>query len=331
MPAGAEPDAFADTFVAMAGARAIIAATRLGVLAALVKRPATAAELAGRLELEPAGVQALLGALAALGYVRADAHGVYRPTPAGSRLDPEAPDSVAHFVGAYNAHAWEMLGHLEEVLSGRRAAASHSRPAADPFWEPYIRGLYELTRNEHEHNARRVPVREPRRLLDVAGGHGAFAIAMCRRWPRLQASVLDLPASVAVGRRIVAEQGFQARVSFIEADALSDSLGEGWDVISIFNLLHHLAPEQVRRLLARARAALRCGGCLVIGETEHGEPGELPTRAGAASAIVYFASSGTRNYTSRELRSWLGQAGFERVEVQRAERSPWRLLYLASG
>jgi hypothetical protein len=127
------------------------------------------------------------------------------------------------------------------------------------------------------------------------------------------------------------EQGFQARVSFVEADALSDPLGEGWDVISIFNLLHHLAPEQVRRLLARARGALRVGGSLVIGETEHGEPGELPTRAGAASAIVYFASSGTRNYAIRELRAWLGEAGFEGVEVQRAERSPWRLLYLASG
>jgi SAM-dependent methyltransferase len=154
---------------------------------------------------------------------------------------------------------------------------------------------------------------------------------MCRRWPQLQASVLDLPASVAVGRRIVAEQGFQGRVSFVEGDALADPLGEGLDVISIFNLLHHLAPSDVRRLLRRARGALRAGGCLVVGETARGEPGEVPTRAGSASAIVYFASSGTRNYSASELRAWLRQAGFQSVEVHRAERSPWRLLYLATS
>ena len=69
----------------------------------------------------------------------------------------------------------------------------------------------------------------------------------------------------------------------------------------------------------------------MIGETEHGEPGEVPPLASAASAVVYFASSGTRNYTSRELRAWLRQAGFQGVEVHRAERSPWRLLYLATA
>ena len=60
---------------------------------------------------------------------------------------------------------------------------------------------------------------------DVAGGHGGFAMAMCRRHPRLQATILDLPASVAVGRRIVEEEGLEERISFHEGDALVDDLG----------------------------------------------------------------------------------------------------------
>jgi SAM-dependent methyltransferase len=327
--AAAEPDPFRDTFVAMAGARAMIAATRLGVFAALAREPAGARALASRLGLELPGVEALLGALVALGYLQVDGHGDYRPTAAGSRLDPGAGDSLAHFVGAYNAHAWEMLGHLDEVLRDSRAAASHRRPAEDPFWEHYIRGLFELSRGEHEHNARLVPVSEPRQLLDVAGGHGGFAMAMCRRFPGLRATVLDLPASAAVGRRIVAEQGFAGRVSFRDGDALSDPLGDRLDVVSIFNLLHHLAPDEVPGLLGRAHGAIRPGGCLVIGETERTEPGQDPSPVGAMSALVYFVSSGTRNYTGRELASWLEEAGFAAPEVHRAERSPWRLLYLA--
>jgi hypothetical protein len=155
-------------------------------------------------------------------------------------------------------------------------------------------------------------------------------MAMCRRFGDLRATVLDLPASAAVGRHIVSEEGFSERVSFREGDALSDPLGEGLDVLSAFNLLHHLAPADAQSLLGRARCALRPGGWLMIGETERSEPGHAPpSLAGAMSAVVYFASSGTRNYSSRELSGWLTQAGFGTVEVHRAERSPWRLLYLA--
>ena len=326
---GGEPDAFRDTFVAMAGARAIITATRLGIVAALAAEPAAAGALARQLGLAPAGVEALLSALAALGYLEVDAEGAYRPTAAGSQLDAGARDSVAHFVGEYNAHAWEMLGRLDEVLHDPGTAASHRRGAEDPFWEHYIRGLFELSRQEREEWAQLVPVSDPRELLDVAGGHGGFAIAMCRRFPGLRATVLDLPASARVGRRIVAEVGFARRVSFREGDALVDSLGERVDVISIFNLLHHLAPDSVQELLGRAHRALRPGGCVVIGETERVEPGEPPSLTGALSALVYFVSSGTRNYSAREVRGWLERAGFGAIEVRRAERTPWRLLYLA--
>ena len=134
------------------------------------------------------------------------------------------------------------------------------------------------------------------------------------------------------GRQIVAEEGFNEVVSFREGDATVDRLGQQLDVISMFNLLHHLPPAGVQALLARAHAALRApGGCLVIGETERTEQREAPSLNGAMSGLVYFASSGTRNYTKRELTGWLGDAGFQEVDVHRSDTSPWRLLYVARG
>ena len=77
-------------------------------------------------------------------------------------------------------------------------------------------------------NAALVPVDDPSRLVDVAGGHGAFAMAMCRRHPGLEATVIDLlPPSAAVGRRIVAEEGCADRVSFREGDVFELGLGTG--------------------------------------------------------------------------------------------------------
>jgi hypothetical protein len=53
----------------MAAARAIITATRLGVVASLAGEPATADAVARGLRLELAGVEALLTALMTLGYL----------------------------------------------------------------------------------------------------------------------------------------------------------------------------------------------------------------------------------------------------------------------
>jgi SAM-dependent methyltransferase len=326
----AGPDPFGDTFVATAGARAIIAATRLGVFASLAERPATPAELAVELRLEPAGTEALLTALAALGYLEAEPDGTHRVADEAARqLAPASAESIATFVGDYEPFAWEMLGQLEAALTGAAKPGSHDRPPGDPFWEAYIRGLFELSRNEHPENAALVDVDDPGALVDVAGGHGGFAMAMCRRHPGLRATVLDLPASVAVGRRIVAQEGFADRVEFREGDALREPLGDELDVVSAFNLLHHLPPQTAAAFVARCRAALRAGGCLVVGETERTPPGALASVNGALSGLVYFASSGTRNYTPEEVDGWMREAGFADVRVHRNVRSPWRLLYVA--
>src|SRR5438874_1132268 len=108
----------------MAGARAIITATRLGIVAALAAEPAAAGAavraaagaLARGLGPAPAGGGGPPSWRAALGYLGVAAGGGYRPTAAGSQLDAGARDWVAHFAGEYNADAWEMLGRLDEVL-----------------------------------------------------------------------------------------------------------------------------------------------------------------------------------------------------------------------
>lgn len=323
------PDPFNDTFVAMTAARAVIGATRLGIFDELERTPATADALAARLGLDPTGAQTLLSALASLGYLRPDRDGVYRLTPAGSRLTHGAGESIARFIGSFNAHAWTMLSDLEEMLLGRRTPDSHQRPHDDPYWEDYIRGLSELVGEQADRLARMLPISGPCRLLDIGGGHGGFAIAMCRAHPMLQATILDLPASAAIGRQIVAEHGLTERIAFREGDALTDSLGEGLDLISAFNLLHHLPRDAVPGLLHRAHAALRDGATMVIGETERSEQRSVAGIAGAMSGLIYYVSSGTRNYTRQELCHWLQDAGFGAIELRDDETARWRLTILA--
>ncbi len=323
-----EPDPYFDSFTGLVGARALTSATMLGVFDALHERPAGAAELAGRLSLDPLGSDTLLTTLLTMGYVERDGDGRFRNTAVSERLlVSSSPESIATYVGAQADLHFQVLGMLLQAVRDGSAYAMHEERRDDAErWEAYIRGLFEISRPEHDSNVARVPVDDPRRMVDVAGAHGAFSMAMCRRHPNLQATVLDLPPSVAVGRQIVAEEGFSDRVSFREGDVFELGLGEDLDVVSIFNLVHHLPEERDRELCRMAREALRPGGCLVIGDSARPEPGEDVSEQGAISSLLFYAWSHSRNFTPTEIRSWMTEAGFEDVETYRSERSPWRIV-----
>jgi len=323
------PDPFLDSFTGLVAARALTSATMLGVFDALHEKPASAAELADRLGLDALGADTLLTTLSTLGYVEPDGER-FRNTDASERLlVRDSPESIATFVGDQGDLHWQVLDVLPNALRTGRPYAMHEERRDDADrWEAYIRGLFEISRSEHEANAALVPVEAPRSQVDVAGGHAAFSMAMCDRHPELHATVLDLPPSVAVGRKIVAEQGYADRISFREGDVFEVGLGDGdsLDVVSVFNLAHHLPEERNRELCWMARAALRPGGCMVIGDSARPEPGEPVSEHGAISSLLFYAWSHSRNFTPSEIRGWMEAAGFEGVELNRNERSPWRVV-----
>jgi SAM-dependent methyltransferase len=323
-----EPDPFLDSFTGLVTARALSTATTLGVFDALAEGPAATDELAERLALDPLGTETLLTTLQTLGYVQAKDDGRLCNSAVSERLlVSSSPESIATFVGAQSDLHWQVLDLLPEAVRDGRAYSMHEeRHGEDERWAAYIRGLFEISRPEHDANAALVPVQDPRRLVDVAGGHGGFAMAMCRRHPSLSATVLDLPPSVAVGRRIVEEEGYAERVGFEEGDVFELGLGEDLDVVSVFNLVHHLGEPQNRRLCRMARAALRPGGCLVIGDSARPEPGEAVSEHGAVSSLLFYAWSHSRNFKPSEIRAWMDEAGFVSVDVHHNERSPWRVV-----
>lgn len=322
-----QPDPYFDTFTGLVAARAVTSAVMLGVFESLHEAPAGADALAASLGLDPLGCETLLTALATLGYVHAE-DGRFANSEASERLlVRSSPESIATFVGAQGDLHWQALDLLPDaVRTGRRYALHEERRDESERWEAYIRGLFEISRPEHDANAAFVPVADPRRLVDVAGGHGGFCMAMCRRHPGLWATVLDLPPSARVGRAIVEEQGYADRVSFLEGDVFELGLGEGLDVVSVFNLIHHLPDERDRELCRMAHAALRPGGALVIGDSARPEPGEPVSEHGAISSLLFYAWSHSRNFKPSEIRGWIEEAGFLEVEVHRNERSPWRVV-----
>jgi len=172
-------------------ARAIMAGVSLGIFEALEEKPDSADGLARRLRLDPRGADILLVALHSMGYVE-ERSGTYRNASAVEKfLLADSSQTVRAYVGDFNRDMWDEFSRIEGAVRTGETSGLHERPPDDPYWERYMRGLFDLTRLAGDDVARMIPARNPKRMLDLAGGHGGYAIAMCRRHADLTVTIAD--------------------------------------------------------------------------------------------------------------------------------------------
>ncbi|MDX6418784.1 MAG: hypothetical protein QOG28_3404 [Trebonia sp.] len=326
--AGLVPAAAAEAWGGMATSGVLVAAVRTGITARLAEGQATAATVAADLALDPLPTRLLLDCLRSAGHVTERA-GRYRLSRSGRRwLDPAAPLSVAGYV-AGTADYWPWWQGLEQATRTGTSSGSHTAPPADPYWSRYIGGQLELARLSATEVARKLPLPGgPRAVLDIGGGHGWYSACLCRRHPRLTATVLDLPGSTAIGREVIAAAGLSGRVRFLDGDATTADLGSGYDAVLCFNLVHHLAPDAAAALFRRIGDALAPGGILAVLDV-FADPGRRASAHADMLALFVYLSSGARVHTPGELDGWLRDAGFAPPRRVRILRIPGLSLRVA--
>ncbi|MFN2539114.1 MAG: methyltransferase [Mycobacteriales bacterium] len=154
------------------------------------------------------------------------------------------------------------------------------------------------------------------RLLDVGCGTGSWALAVLERNPEMRATLVDVPAATGVTQARVAESGLADRVAVVSADALTDVLPEGHDVVMVNNLVHYFAAENACRLLSRVADVTDAGTLLLLADfwtdATHTEPVAAALMAGEFAAQVEEVDV----YSVDEIRGWLAGTGWTFVAHQ---------------
>ncbi|WP_044366062.1 class I SAM-dependent methyltransferase [Streptomyces natalensis] len=325
------PSPAAEAFAGMALSVALITGVRLGVFTRLAEGPAEAQELASGLGLDTRSTALLADSLHALGYLTRPADAYALSGVARRWLDPGASRPVAACV-AGNVEHWDWWAALPEIIRTGTGLDVHSgRAETDTFWQDYIGGQYDLARLSAPAVSRaiRLPA-GARRLLDVGGGHGWFAAELCRRHDGLQATVLDLPGSAEVGRRIIAETGMDHLVRHRSGDARSTSLeADHYDAALCFNLIHPLPPDDIRALLSNVNRSLRPGGRIAVLNLFARPRRRRPDQFSACLSLFFHMTSATI-YTVGQLDEWLREAGFRQSRRMTLRRVPGQTLVVAT-
>lgn len=332
---GLAPTPMVETLQAVIMARAIMAACKLGIFESLASGPATAQQLANRLKLDRFGTEKLLGALAASRYVRSR-RGQYQLTRIARKwLVPASPYSLHHNM-LLRYLEWQALDHLEHFVSTGQPVDAHDVMPEDA-WPTYQRGLSALARLSAREIASRVRLPEAASsMLDVGGAHGRYAAALCERYRRLQATILELPEAVDSARRVFLENfpqatGVATRIAYRGGDALSDPWWEQeWDLVFVSQLVHHFSAEQNQLFVRRAAGALRPGGLLCIVDAVKPAARDGSSQTVQLLDLFFATTSRSGTWSIDEVRTWQSSAGLTCLPVAPLRTLPGVVMLLAS-
>jgi 2-polyprenyl-3-methyl-5-hydroxy-6-metoxy-1,4-benzoquinol methylase len=326
---GPLPGAYA--MFGMVSGRVVGVAQKLGVFGVLLKGPATAGRVAEELELQLAGTRLVCETLAGLEILQQDGHTFSIARRSRKWLDPASESYIGTWL-EHTASYWEWYSGLERIVRDGASVEIHREPAEDEeYWRVYITGQYELARLSAGEVARAVRLpREATALLDVAGAHGWFSAALCQRHPGLRATVVDLPGSARVGREIIAAAGMSDRVEHRAGNMFEADLGGPYDGALVFDILHHLTPEQTAALLVRLRAAMKPGATLAVLDMFRSDARRQRASA-AAIGLFFHLTSGADLPTPAELAEAMRAAGFSAPKRTKIRRIPDQALYQATA
>ena len=154
-----------------------------------------------------------------------------------------------------------------------------------------------------------------RRLLDIGGNSGEFAMRICRRHPDIRATVLDLPLVCDIGRAHVRSEPEAARISFISGNALEDVLPGDFDLITFKSMLHDWPDGLAVRLLENATRSLAPGGTILIFERSPIEVADKPVPYWMLPMLLFFRSFRPAQFYADQL----ARLGYQNIRSQRME------------
>jgi hypothetical protein len=93
-------------------------------------------------------------------------------------------------------------------------------------WSRYQWAMRDVATTPAKEVAWRAPLpRGATSLLDIGGSHGLYSVALCRRYPALQATILELPEAIPTAAEILARENMGSRVHPTPGNALAYDLG----------------------------------------------------------------------------------------------------------
>ncbi|MEN8224527.1 MAG: class I SAM-dependent methyltransferase [Bacteroidota bacterium] len=162
--------------------------------------------------------------------------------------------------------------------------------------------------------------KNPKKILDVGGNTGKFAIKCAEYSDDVEVGILDLPGQLTDAEKNIKDKGFEDRIHGHAINLLDFSIPypKGYDVIWMSQFLDCFSEEEVIRLLSNAKDCMDDQAELFIMETLWDKQRFDASTYSLHATSLYFtcmANGNSRMYHSEDMYKLVGEAGLRLVEM----------------
>jgi predicted nicotinamide N-methyase len=312
------PDLFMDAVLAYQQTAAIKAALELDLFTEIAKGNTTAESLAQTTGAAVRGIRILCSYLTVRGHLEKQGDQFRLTRSTAAFLDRNAPSWMGDIV-EYLAAPEMMNLFLSDpaafVRNGGSIGLANNAPD-HPIWVKFARAMGRSRVPLARTIASELAVSSPRKVLDVAAGHGMFGIAIAEAVTDAQITAIDWEGVLSVARENAEAAGVSGRYHTSAGSAFDTDWGSGFDLVLLANFLHQLDRGAVMALLRKARNSLVSGGRAVAVEFLSNEDRVSP-RFPVMFAFQMLGSTPQGDaYTTGEFEEMGRAAGFAEVIVK---------------
>lgn len=289
---------------------AVRAALELGVFTVLGDGPMTAGALADALGVRPRRLEMLLYQLVAAGFLELDGERFANTAMADHYLVAGRPGYMGGIHTLWTSQWTAMLHTAESIRTDVPQAKIDFAGMSKEQLGGFLRGLHGMALAAGRNLATAPGFAEATKFVDVGGGSGGIAIALCEAHPQLSATVIDLPAVVPIAEEMIADAELEARITAETADILEQPLSGAYDIATARSLFQVLSEDQCRRAARNIAAALPTGSRLYIVGHICDDSRLAPEASVGVNMMFINVFDDGRSYTESQYRGWLTEAGF---------------------
>ena len=327
MATAPSPEFIFATFNAYQRTAALKGALELDLFTAVGEGARTADALAGRCRAAQRGMRILCDYLVVIGLLIKEGN-QYGLTPdSATFLDRRSPAYIGDAVRFLTSPM--LTDGFKDVAAAVRKGGTTASPegtleAEHPIWTEFARSMAPLMKPAAEAIAELIDAGgpPPRKVLDIAAGHGAFGLAIARRHASAKVVALDWPNVLTVAQENAQAAGVEERYSTLPGSAFEVDWGSGYDVVLLTNFLHHFDEAGCEEILRKSHRALNDGGRAVALEFVPNEDRVTPPAAAGFSLMMLGTTPSGDAYTFAEYDRMLRRAGFSRSELHVLPASP---------
>lgn len=293
------------------------AAVKLDVFTLIGDKSLTAEELAGNAGTDADAMTRLADALVSMALL-SKKNDRYSNTPPSARfLSKSSPEYIGYMVlhHHYLVELWRRLD--ESVQTGKPVRVpgpdTDETGKDDAEREAFLMGMFNNANLIAPNLVTHVDLQSRRRLLDMGGGPGTYAIYFCRQYPNLTATVFDLPGTKPFAEKTIARFGMTGRIDFQSGSYLDQELPAGYDAVWMSHILHGEGYDECVRMIEKAHRAMESGGIIIIHDFILTDSRTTPLFPALFSLNMLVATENGRAYTESEIITMLETAGFTKI------------------